>query len=306
MSADTITARDRLTWAPSRAARELGLKRSEFDLAVHLGRVRTVPDDGGGGRRVPRDEVDRLRAAEGFPDVLRDRLRTAGTREAAAVMGVTPTRFTRLARLGLVVPVRFWVNRYRSVVWLYLADELRHFATDEKNATLLKGRAPEVLRGQLATGLDLRPRNWRARHLGFLLRHADDPWEKAGALAALLDPVRIAELVDDPHERAHLNRFRPDPPGQGAPNSPAAQLAERITTADDPDEIGRLRSDLTRTLEEARAHRPAPRPARRPAPRQGPRPASPTPRPRRPGAEPPGPVPEKPRGLLGRLRGRSS
>lgn len=36
-----------------RAARELGLRRSEFDLAVHLGRVRTVPDDAGGGRRVP-------------------------------------------------------------------------------------------------------------------------------------------------------------------------------------------------------------------------------------------------------------
>ncbi|CAM5674603.1 putative protein OS=Streptomyces tendae OX=1932 GN=GUR47_29245 PE=4 SV=1 [Streptomyces tendae] len=50
-----------------RAARELGLRRSEFDLAVELGRIRTVPDDGGGGRRVARDEIDRIRAADGFP-----------------------------------------------------------------------------------------------------------------------------------------------------------------------------------------------------------------------------------------------
>ncbi|HZF91049.1 DUF6397 family protein [Streptomyces sp.] len=293
MSGDTITAGNRLTWAPSRAARELGLKRDEFDLAVHLGRIRTVPDDGGGGRRVPRDEVDRLRAAEGFPETLRDGLRTVGTREATALMGVTPTRFTRLARLGLVVPVAFYINRYRAVVWLYLADEVRQFAADEKNAALLRGRAPEWLRDQLAAGLDLRPRNWRGRHLGFLLRHADDPWEKAGALAALLDPVQIAELVNDPYERAHLNRFRPGPPVRCAPGSPAAQLAERITTAEDADEIGWLRADLTRALEEAREHRPAPRPAPRP-----------TPRPRLPEAELP--TPERRRRLPGWLRRRGS
>ena len=45
------TARDGSV-APSRAARELGLGRDEFDIAVQLGRIRTVPDDGGGGRRV--------------------------------------------------------------------------------------------------------------------------------------------------------------------------------------------------------------------------------------------------------------
>ncbi|MFD8820279.1 DUF6397 family protein, partial [Streptomyces sp. NPDC059627] len=66
MSATTLTPSRPLTCAPSRAARELGLKRGEFDLAVHLGRIRTVPDDGGGGdgggRRVPRTEIDRLQA----------------------------------------------------------------------------------------------------------------------------------------------------------------------------------------------------------------------------------------------------
>lgn len=39
--------------APNRAARELGLRRSELDLAVHLGRVRTVPDRAGGGGESP-------------------------------------------------------------------------------------------------------------------------------------------------------------------------------------------------------------------------------------------------------------
>lgn len=267
MSGSTITSPDRLTWTPGRAARELGLKRTEFELAVNLGRIRTVPDEGGGGRRVIlRAEVDRLRAAEGFPQALLDSLRTVGTREAAALMGVAGTRFTRFARLGLVTPVRFFVNRYRAVVWLYLADELRQFAADEKNAPLMKGIMPAGLREQLDAGLDLRPRNWRGRHLGFLLRRAENPWERAGALAALLDPVQIAELVKDPYERAHLNRFRPGPPAQSVPGSPAAQLAARIATADDPDEIAWLRADLTQSLKEARAHRPAPRPAQRRTP----------------------------------------
>lgn len=157
-----------------RAARELGLRRSEFDLAVHLGRVRTVPDDAGGGRRVPRDEIDRVRAADGFPEALRAAVRAVGTTEGAALMDVTTARFTRLARLGLLVPVKFYVNRYRAVVWLYLAAELQQFRTDEHNTALLKGRTPEGLREQLGEGLDLRPRNWRGRHLGFLLRQAED------------------------------------------------------------------------------------------------------------------------------------
>ncbi|MFI5677459.1 DUF6397 family protein [Streptomyces cellulosae] len=260
MPTDTTTKPHHLSCAPSRAARELGLRRGEFDLAVHLGHIRTLPDEGGGGRRVPRSEIDRLSAGEDFPDSLRRRVKAVGATEGAAVMDVPPGRFTRLARLGLVVPVTFYLNRYRTVVWQYLAEELRQFAADEKNLRLLRDRMPEGLRGQLEAGLDLRPRNWRGRHLGFLLRQAEEPWEQAGAVAAFLDPVQIAELVPDPYERSHLNRFRPGPPSHGAPGSPAAHLAERIMTADSPDEIGWLRADLTRTLEEAREHRPAPRP----------------------------------------------
>lgn len=215
MAGNTITKPSDLSCTPSRAARELGLKRGDFDLAVHLGRVRTVPDEEGGGRRVTHAEIDRLRSAAGFPDTLLESVRTVGTTDGAALMEVTSARFTRLARLGLVVPVKFYLNRYRAVVWLYLAEELRQFAADKNHTSLLNGRTPERLRDQLQEGLDLRPRNWRGRHLGFLLHQATDPWERAGALAALLDPVQVAEIVQDPYERAHLNRFRPEPPPTG-------------------------------------------------------------------------------------------
>ncbi|MFI6335143.1 DUF6397 family protein [Streptomyces sp. NPDC050535] len=254
---DTGTRRPHL--ALSRAARELDLKRGEFDLAVQLGCVRTLPDEGGGGRRVSRAEIDRVRSQSGHPETLRDRVKAVGTTEGAALMDVTTARFTRLARLGLVVPVRFYLNRYRAVVWLYLAEELRQFAADKDNARLLSGRTPEVFRGQLNEGLDLRPRNWRGRHMGFLLRQTEDPWERAAIVASLLAPVQVAEVVRDPYERAYVNRLGPERASHGAPDSPAAHTASRIMTAGDPDEIGWLRADLGHFLAEARALRPAPR-----------------------------------------------
>ncbi|MFE6823585.1 DUF6397 family protein [Streptomyces sp. NPDC057690] len=266
MSGNTVTRPLSASCTPSRAARELDLKRSEFDLAVHLGRIRTMPDEGGGGRRVARAEIERLRSDPGFPEALRASVLAVGTSEGAAVMGVPPARFTRLARLGLVVPVRFYLNRYRAVVWLYLADELKQFAADGTNAFLLTGRTPEVLRSQLDAGVDLRSRNWRGRHLGFLHRQAEGPWQRAGVLAGFLDPLEVAAVVEDPYERSHLNRFRPRPPAQGTAGTPAAHLVEKIMTADDPDEIDWLRYDLERTLAEARAEQPAPRPAWKPAP----------------------------------------
>jgi hypothetical protein len=297
MSGDTITKTYGPACTPSRAARELGLKRGELDLAVHLGLIRTVPDEGGGGRRVPRSEIDRVSSKDGFPDTLLDRVKVVGTTEGADVMDVPAGRFTRLARLGLVVPATFYLNRYRAVVWLYLAEELKRFAADERNASLLNDRRmPEGLRCMLDAGVDLRRRNWRGRHLGFLLRKAEDPWERAGALAAFLAPVQIAEIVPDPYERSHLNRFRPGPPASGAPGSPSALIAERIMTADDSDEISLLRADLTAVLEEARRKRPAPRPTAERVPVPG--------HPRHLGPPPPQ-EPEPPRGLRGWLRRRS-
>ncbi|WP_327313057.1 DUF6397 family protein [Streptomyces sp. NBC_01235] len=314
MFGNTVTQPHSVSCTPSRAARELDLKRSEFDLAVHLGRIRTMPDEGGGGRRVARAEIDRLRSEPGFPEALRESVLAVGTSEGAAIMDVPAARFTRLARLGLVVPVRFYLNRYRAVVWLYLADELRQFAADKTNSSLLTGRTPEVLRSQLVAGVDLRARNWRGRHLGFLFRQADGPWQRAGVLAGLLDPLQVAEIVKDPYERSHLNRFRPGPPAHGTPGTPGAHLIEKIMTADAPDEIHWLRSDLERTLDEARADQPAPRPS--------PKPFRSTPVPSKPDASSPLPEPalthsapqpdmadesgRPTRGLLSRLRRRSA
>lgn len=287
-------------FAQSRAARELGLKRAELDIAVQLGCVRTVVDDGGGGRRVARTEIDRLRAEKGFPGALRERVETVGSTAAAEILDVTSARFMRLARLGLVTPVKFYLNRYRAVVWLYLAEELQQFAADENNISWLKGRIPEELRAWLDAGLDLRPKNWRGRHLGFLLRQADDPWTRAAAPASLLDLVQVAEIVQDPYERAYVNRHRAARPDSGPPDSPAAQLTARIMTADDPDEIEWLRADLKQALAAARAHRLAPRPLRPAAAPHLP------PDMRRPEKQQPAPTTglEKRHGLLGWLRRR--
>ncbi|MGW4762881.1 DUF6397 family protein, partial [Streptomyces pseudogriseolus] len=105
----------------------------EFDLGVRLGRIRTEPGRTPRERRVARAEIERLRAGPGFPESLRRSVHAVGTAEGAALLDVAKTRFTRLARLGLLVPVAFHLNRYRAVVWLYLADELRLFGDDAKN-----------------------------------------------------------------------------------------------------------------------------------------------------------------------------
>ncbi|MFI7342772.1 DUF6397 family protein [Streptomyces sp. NPDC050085] len=244
------------------AARELGLKRGEFDLAVRLGRIRTVAAPDGGRRRVPREEIERIRDAEGFPQALRDQVRVVGTAEGAALMGIPPTRFTRLARAGLLTPAKFYLNRYRTVVWLYLAQELREFADSELHAPLMTGRAPDKMRARLTAGEDLRPRRWRSRHAGYLLGQCSDPWERAAAMATLLDPAQLAELVENPYERAYLQRLRPEESWYGAPESPAARVVERILIADDPDEISWLRANLLLSLAQARDLRPAPRPTR--------------------------------------------
>lgn len=308
MSGNTVTRTHSTFCTPSRAARELGLKRGEFDLAASLGYIPTVLDEGGGGPRVARAEIDRLRTGEGFPETLRKRVETVGTREGADLLKMSHGRFTRLARLGVVVPVRFYLNRYRAVVWLYLADELRQFLADETNAPLLGGRTPPDLRERLEAGLDLRPRTWRGRHLGFLRRQAGDhPWAYAAAVASLLEAVEVAEIVRDPYERAHLNRFRPKPPAYGAPGSPTAQLAESLTVARDPDEIGWLRADLAQAVSDARTLQPAPRPASGSHPAPAPSCTAPAP-PRSapaPTADHDRPVPGKPprsRGLLRWLR----
>ncbi|NML51929.1 hypothetical protein HHL19_23575 [Streptomyces sp. R302] len=267
--------------APVRAAEELELKRDEFRLAVRMGLIRTVPNpvavpDPRGAHRdrpperrpVARAELDRLKAAPDFPDGLRERVRAVGAGEAAALLSIAYDRFNRLARTGHLSPVRFYLNRYRAVVWLYLAAEVTEFG--EKNPGLLTGRLPADVRERDAAGEDLRARNWRSRHLSLLLRDTDDPWARAAAIASLLDPLQVAEVVDDPYERTYLDRLRPVPP-PGVPVSGAAhETAARLVRADDPDEILWHRMSLALALDEARTARQAPHPGerRRPAPEQ--------------------------------------
>ncbi|MCX3288259.1 DUF6397 family protein [Streptomyces sp. NEAU-H22] len=321
----TGTTSDRLTCAPSRAVRELGLKRGEFELAVNLGLIRTVPDERGGGPRVALAEIDRLRSGDG----LRDRVATVGTTEGAKLMEVAPTRFTSLARYGLLIPAKFYLNRYRAVVWLYLAEELRQFAAEGCHARLLTARrTPSEIRDALKAGMDRRPRNWRGRHIGFLTRQAgDDPWARAAAVACLLDPADVADIVRDPRERTRLSRCRPRLPAHGAPGSPGAELAETLMTASEPDEVAWFRADLAHSMETARRHHPvgdalSPTPSAEPdplvplpAPSAGPDPLVPPPAPsvgRSLPAPPPGPAADRsastgrtPRhGLLSRLRRR--
>ncbi|MGW0119943.1 DUF6397 family protein [Streptomyces sp. NPDC003327] len=241
--------------ALGQAAERLELRRDECRLAVQLGLVRTVPGEGR-RPRVDRHELERLTGAPDFPEGLRARVRAVGTREAATLLAVTPERFTKLARTGHLNPVRFYLNRYRAVVWLYLAGDVGELARDRPD--LLTGPLPPPLRERLAASEDLRPRNWRARRLALLLRSAEDSWERAAAIASLLDPTHLAEVVTDPYERARLDRLRPPPP-PGRPTSAAArEITERLTRACDPDEIQWHRDNLADALAEASAAEPAP------------------------------------------------
>ncbi|MBT2544120.1 hypothetical protein J7E99_26305 [Streptomyces sp. ISL-44] len=238
------------------AAGELGLTRGEFARAVQLGIVRAGPSASGGAARYTRAELDRVRSAEGRPgedgpDALRERVATvAGAEAAAAVLGVGPSRFTRLARCGHLTPVGYRINRYRAVVWLYLAAELREFAAREP--VRLRGVAPPADRELLAAKADLRPRKWRGRHVGLLLRRTADPWERAAVLASVLPEAELRQAVPDPAERIVLAALAPPPP-YGHPQMPAAAaVALRLLKAEPPEEIHWYRTSLDFALTGAR------------------------------------------------------
>ncbi|MFJ6513324.1 DUF6397 family protein [Streptomyces sp. NPDC091406] len=254
----TSPASPAATVAAGRAAQELGIRRAELELAVHLGLVAVVAAPGGGRPRVHEEEIARLREQPGFPDALVERVRTVGTAQGAALLDIAPARFTRLVRAGCVSPVTFYLNRYRAVVWLYLADELAAFAAQEP--ALLAGRTPVGMRTMLDAGDDWRARNWRSQRIDRLLNRTTDPWVRTAVQASALDPVQLAEVVDDPYERAYLVRVRPEPVF-GRPGSMAAREAmAELMLADDPDEILWRRVNLTLELDRAREDRPAPRP----------------------------------------------
>ncbi|WP_141754015.1 DUF6397 family protein [Streptomyces subrutilus] len=234
-----------------RAAGELGLTRGEFARAVQLGIVRAGPSAPGWAARYTRAELDRVRAAEGGLEALRERVATvAGAEAAAGVLGIGPSRFTRLARCGHLTPVGYRINRYRAVVWLYLTAELREFAAREP--ARLRGTAPPADRQLLEAKADLRPRKWRGRHVGLLLRRTADPWERAAVLASVLPEEELPQAVPDPAERILLAALAPPPP-YGHPQAPAAAaVALRLLKAGPPEEIHWYRTSLDFALTGAR------------------------------------------------------
>ncbi|MEK8146558.1 DUF6397 family protein [Streptomyces sp. M10(2022)] len=239
------------------AARELDLKRGEFELAVHLGLIATTTERSGGRPRVRREEIGRQRARGGFPESIREKVRTAGTAEGAALLGISPVRFSGLARVGCVSPVTFYLNRYRAVVWLYLIEEPR---VRRQGAGTSRGRSPDEMRTMLEAGTDLRARNWRSRRTDRLLSSTEDPWTRAAVQACALDPVQLAEVVDDPYERAYLAGVRPEPVFGRPVSLFGREVLGQLLLADDPDEILWRRVNLGLELDRAREVRSAPRP----------------------------------------------
>ncbi|MFD9571279.1 DUF6397 family protein [Streptomyces sp. NPDC059982] len=234
-----------------RAAGELGLRRGEFARAVQLGLVRAGPRAPSGAARFARAELERVRAREGFPQALREQVETvAGADAGAGVLGIGPSRFTRLARCGHLIPVGYRVNRYRAVVWIYLTAELREFAAKEPG--MLTGAAPPQDRELVLAGADLRPRRWRGRHVGLLLRRTADPWERAAVLASVLPGSEVRLAVPDLAERIVLAALAPPPP-YGHPQAPAAAaVADRLLLAEPPDEVHWYRTSLDFALTGAR------------------------------------------------------
>ncbi|CAM5332254.1 hypothetical protein SABIM44S_00528 [Streptomyces abikoensis] len=278
---------------------------------MQLGHVRTVSVAAGGRPRVAREEIDRLRSGAGFPESLRNQLWVVGTAEGAQLIGVSPARFARLARAGCFAPVRFYVNRYRAVVWHYLASDLVEFA--DASPELLTGRTDPALRMELEERDDQRAGSWRARRLGQLTVLTEDPWERAAAVAAVLPVDQLADAVPDPYERAYVRALRPDLAGIRTDSAAAREVIERVTLAVDADEIGRHRERLAAALAAAREARPAPKPGGhvpRPAavPAPGPAPDSPDTEPDAVGGRSPGgeretqEEPAAPAGLRGWLR----
>ncbi|MFC9228760.1 DUF6397 family protein [Streptomyces decoyicus] len=259
----TVMCEGQQTLTMGRAARELELRNGEFELATQLGEVRTVPaatDDRPAGtgslgrRRVPAEEITRLQAEPGFPDALRERIRAVSTTEAATLMGIGPGRAGRLTRAGCFSPVRFYVNRFGAVVWLYLAAEVADFADREPD--LMRGNTPAAMRVMLDSGQDWRARQWRSRRVAQLMGQTDDPWEAAAVIAAVLPPEELASVAEEPLERSLLRRLRPTLASVITVTPTARESYERVLTADEFDEVLWYRVHLSRCLERARREDP--------------------------------------------------
>ncbi|MFE7675601.1 DUF6397 family protein [Streptomyces albidoflavus] len=266
------------------AARALGVRQSELETAVGLGLLATTEGTGEPGERpkVPASEIRRLLPSVDHPDGLRAQVATTGARDGAALLGITEERFAKLARLGLLTPVRCHLNRYHCVVWRYLADELR--AVRRHQAPHLTGQLPPPLRQLLATGDDARPRTWRRRVLAQRLGRAGTTWERAAAVAALLPRSDTAALLT-PDKQRSLDAVRPRPLFVRARSATAERALEPLARALPGPETEQYAAEFAELLDEARTtprpphrvprlRRPAGR-LRRPTPTRPPQPPGP-------------------------------
>lgn len=240
------------TVAVSRAARELGLERGEFDAAVELGHVPTVACGVPWRRRVPRRPLDRLLADPRRLDALRSRAQLVDAVAGAQLLGVSVPRLTRLARAGCFCPFDFRVDgpgRHGVLAWRYLAVELCEVAT--RRPELLAGPVPGELRRAVRAGMDRRARRWRSRRTRLLMRWAGCPWERAAVQAAVLEPSALAAVVPDRRDRRRLLRLRP--PLAGVPPRPGhRETVRNALTVRDPEEIRGYCSALSQAVTAAR------------------------------------------------------
>ncbi|MGW5029006.1 DUF6397 family protein, partial [Streptomyces albidoflavus] len=103
------------------------MRQSEIETAVGLGLLATTERTGepGGRPKVPASEIGRLLPSVDHPDGLRAQVATTGARDGAALLDITEERFAKLARLGLLTPVRCHLNRYHTVHMPKHDDQLR-------------------------------------------------------------------------------------------------------------------------------------------------------------------------------------
>ncbi|MFI0720464.1 DUF6397 family protein [Streptomyces sp. NPDC021203] len=251
------------TFTLNRAREELGLPFAEFELALQLGEIGTVAGGAADRPRVSAAEVARVRGQDGGTQALLSRIELVSTTAAAELLGIGRDRMLRLTRAGCVRPVRWYVNRYRALVWLYLAGELREFAV--ARPALLAGKLPSEVRAADAEGVDLRARGWRSRQVTRLVQDAPGPWEEAAVWAALLGPEVTGEAVPNPHERRRLRGIHAALPyGHPGPLAGPA-LIRRLTVADAPDEVAAGLLALAEALGRARAgERVPPKPRHEP------------------------------------------
>ncbi|NJP43809.1 DUF6397 family protein [Actinacidiphila epipremni] len=248
----------------NRAREELDLTYAEFELALQLGEISTVTAGGADRPRVPAAEIARVLDAPGGKAALLSRIELVDTTAAAELLGIGRDRMLRLTKAGCVRPVRWYVNRYRALVWLYLAGEIKELAAG--SPALLAGRLPDAVRAAEAEGDDRRARGWRSRRVAQVVRDAAGPWEEAAAWAALLGPEVTDSVVPDPHERSRLRTLRTVLPyGRPGPLADAA-LIRRLTVADHPDEISLALLALADALHRARTHESPPVPVPGPPP----------------------------------------